>query len=182
MLHFKFSHTSQLGHTLIEKLIVFGIIIIVSAFLFSVFDPLSRLDEMNDSKRKEDLNKIKTALQAYYQDHGSYPASSNYYITRLDTTEINEIERSWIPYMDNVPYDNNSQKRYVYWVSDTGQSYLLYASLDRGGLDKEACFPDSNKNGTPCSGLQINNIPKDECSKGGKYICNFGISSSNLTP
>ncbi len=79
----------------------------------------------------------------------------------------------WAPYIDTLPRDPSGNQTYVYVVSSNGQSYWVYASLDRGGKDPKAC----NTNGTACS-----NVPEGTtCGTAGE-ACNYGISSPNVSP
>lgn len=63
--------TLRAGFTLIELLIVIAIIGILSGLLFVNFS--GARERARDSKRKTDLQQIKTSLQLYYNDFGSFP-------------------------------------------------------------------------------------------------------------
>lgn len=59
------------GFTLVELLIVISIIGILAGFLFVNF--ASVRERGRDSRRKSDLNQLKTALRLYYNDYQHYP-------------------------------------------------------------------------------------------------------------
>lgn len=156
------------GITLVELIIGIGFlaVIVVGAFMF--FNPLDRLKMAEDNKRKEDLTAIQNALEQYYKDVGNYPSSTpDYQIKTIDANDpVKEWGSSWQPYFEVLPNDpKNPKKTYVYVSSSTSQAYYLYASLERG---------DKN----PKSGLRSNSVPDSAC--GG--VCNYGVSSSNVTP
>lgn len=65
------------GFTLVEILIVIGIITTLSLFALGAYVHVQRTGR--DAKRIADLNKIKIALQAYYTQYGQYPGSTASY-------------------------------------------------------------------------------------------------------
>ncbi|OGH11411.1 MAG: hypothetical protein A3B38_01115 [Candidatus Levybacteria bacterium RIFCSPLOWO2_01_FULL_36_13] len=161
------------GFTLIELLIVVGILGILSAAILATLDPFSQFQKGNDSRRKSDLSQIQKAIETYYQDKGSYPGSSgspNYCLREFASPFTTYCgDSSFTPYMNVVPKDSNSANRYVYYASSDGQSYWIYASLDRGGKDPQACN----------LGNQCANVPSG-ASCGG--TCNYGVASTNAQP
>lgn len=168
------------GFTLIELIIAIAVIAVLSTIFISVVDPVSQSQKTNDARRKSDLAQIQRALEAYYNDVGTYPSHSTdplnpYQISTVDTTDpIKEFGDSWQPYMNVVPKDLSFPKRkYLYYASSGGQSYYLYANLERGSRDLQAC-----NNGNPCSSLTLNGIAEDACGE----ICNYGVSSPNVSP
>lgn len=156
------------GFTLVELLTVVGIIGILIIGTLTVLDPFSQFQKANDAKRKADLSQIQKALETYFQDNNKYPSSSSdFKIIKLDSTPAN-WGSPFTPYMTLLPKDPKPQRNYVYY--STGQSYYLYASLERNN-DLALC----NK-GNPCP-----NLPSG-ASCGSNVTCNFGVSSSNVSP
>ena len=168
------------GFTLIELLITIAVIGILAIGALVLIDPIAQMQKARDATRKSDLGQIQKALQVYYQDSGEFPASSpDYRIVGLDAdATIVNWDDPWLPYMAKVPKDPaGSSKKYVYFTTSDRQRYYLYATLDRGGKDPQACKPD----GSACGSLSDNGtsqIPPTVC--GG--TCNYGVSSSNVTP
>lgn len=163
------------GFTIVELLVVIGVLGIITVGLLATLDPIGQLQKGWDAQRKSDLSQVQKALETYYQDNNKYPASSSQYrIIKTGTTEA-VWGFDWTPYITVLPKDpGKSGKTYVYYATSTGQSYYLYASLDRGGKDPQAC----NTSGDACSSISSNGISATAC--GG--TCNYGVSSSNVSP
>lgn len=165
---------------MIELITAIGVLTILATLVLAAVNPIEQFRKAQDAKRKSDLAQIQRALEAYYQDFGRYPAYTDsglntYTINTGDGEESSSIEwgTSWTPYMDVLPIDPNSSKFYVYESDSTNgfQSYRIYASLDRGTNDPEAC---SESNGCP-------NAPGG-CGIDADSYCNFGLSSPNVSP
>lgn len=163
---------NRTGFTLIELLIVVVVIGVLAGAVITVLNPAAQIQKANDAKRKEDFAQIQKAFDTFYQDNGKYPDAVNNKIKGLDGDAV-DWGGQWLPYMAELPKDPSSKKKYVYVRSLTGQAYYLYASLDRGGNDPQACFA----NGNPCSSAITNNVPT---ACGGN--CNYGVSSPNVSP
>ncbi|HUD09322.1 MAG TPA: prepilin-type N-terminal cleavage/methylation domain-containing protein [Patescibacteria group bacterium] len=169
----QFSIFNNEGFTLIELIIVIGILGILAVAALVALNPLAQLQKGNDVRRKSDLAQVQRALEIYYQDNNKYPiATTAPYQPGVAWGE------SWQPYMTLLPQDPDSSKHYVYY-SD-GQTYYIYASLDRGTLDPEVCKNlDANgeANGE-CPSIDTNLIPLKSC--GG--FCDYGVSSPDVSP
>lgn len=168
------------GFTLIEIIIVIGILAILAVLILMIVNPLAQFQKANDARRKEDLSQIQRALEQYYQDNGVYPTGTiDHKLTNPQLTPI-PWGTSWSPYMNVLPADKNGRS-YVY--ISTGQKYWLYAGLERGGIDVQACKNtssacQSDPFGTSC---QCDNVPSGVYC-GSTNICTYGISSPNTTP
>lgn len=166
---------SDAGFTLIELIISISIMAILAGFLLAILNPFDQYKKASDGRRKSDLAQIQRALEQYYQDHGRYPAHSTTSPTYriVDGSTINWGD-SWQPYINVLPKDPTSTKRYVYYVPPTGQTYYLYASLDRGSKDTQVCKSD----GSACDSLSTNGINSNSCGK----TCNYGVTTPNVNP
>lgn len=180
------------GFTLIELVLVIGILAILAVFVLATLNPLEQFKKARDAQRKSDLGQIQKALEQYYQDHGRYPASSTTgLITDYNGNAITwGGPTGWAPYMNVVPADPDSQRTYVYYSSsaDSYQSYRLYASLERGTSDPQTCTATSTQciqNPTSvayCNCPGANTIGANCGTNGGSYPCNYGVTSPNITP
>jgi type II secretion system protein G len=171
------------GFTLIELIVAIGILGVMAVAAMAALNPFAQFQKANDAKRKADLSQVQKALETYYQDYGQYPAysvNSGYYYLDPITSAPNVTPAvttqetwgsNWQPYINVLPKDPTSTKSYAYYSTPDGQTYYLYASLDRGANDPEAC----NK-GNACA-----NLP-DGVSCGTGAVCNYGVSSPNVQP
>ncbi len=166
------------GFTIVELLVVIGLIGILSVGILATLNPLEQLKKGWDTHRKSDLAQIQKALEIYYQDNERYPPNAvncQYQIqgNNGDGNDCITWGEAWNPYMGKIPKDINGAKRYVYTVDPAGQFYRLYTSLDRAGRDPQAC----NAAGTACP-----NVPAGVLCGGVNDQCNYGVTSANVKP
>jgi general secretion pathway protein G len=129
----KTNKQSEAGFTLLELLIVIVIIGILALLILP--NITSAPAKANDTKRKTHLVAIQKALEAYYLDNNTYPATAGIANVVLGVlTTDNEIA--------SVPVDpkngNPSQYEYIYTPSNGAQSFTLTACLQNSndsGLD-----------------------------------------------
>jgi len=154
------------GFTLIGFIVAVTIIGILTVGVIVFLDPSAQLQKSRDAQRKSDLSEIQKALEVYYQDNNNYPVVTGGSYALGD----GGWATPWLPYMGTVPRDPSPLQNYVYYSS--GQSYYLYASLERGSEDPQEC-----NSGNACASLSGNNIPATQC--GG--ICNYGVSTPDVS-
>ena len=168
------NNQSKRGFTLIELIVVIGILSVLAVMGLVALNPMVQFQKANDSRRKSDLSQIQKALEIYYEDNGKYPLSSvsapAYRITVPPSSTVVDWATPWQPYINLLPKDPIDSKNYVYY--STGQSYYLYASLDRGDKDPQSC-QNLNANG------ECQNVPGANLC-GAK--CNYGVTSPNVSP
>lgn len=166
---------SPLGFTLTELLVTIAIIGILAVGTLFTLNPLTQIQKANDAKRKSDLAQIQKSLELFYQDRGRYPWVAINFPFQIaiysDGTGAIGWGNPWLPYIATLPKDPNSSKNYVYNASSDGQTYYLYASLDRGVNDPQVC-----NGGAACSSFPAG------ASCGAGAICNYGVSSTNVRP
>lgn len=171
------SKSFQSGFTFVEYLIILFFSSVFVFILIYIFNPIEQIQILRDSARKQDLAKLQTALKKYYHDNRRYPSSSvkpSYRIIRPDATVADWGQRWQLPYMATLPKDPNyPNQTYVYYASLDGQSYYIYASLERGSQSSKTCNIEG-----PCLSLRKNKILFDAC--GG--ICNYALTSGNVSP
>ena len=175
------SWRSHVGFTLIELLVVIAIIAVLGAGVITAVNPINQFQKTNDAKRKSDISQIQKALEQYYQDTNSYPCSS----TQFRIIGLDGSEKAWgtpfSPYLTSLPSDPSSTRRYIYYaLCPSPQSYYLYASLEQGGNDPQACF----SSGAVCTG--VSSVPglsaTTGCSlDGSAKVCNYGATSPNIS-
>ena len=156
----------------IVLIVVIGIIAITSTIGVAAMDPIGQFQKANDAKIKADLSQIQKALEQYYEDNGKYPASDNNLIKKANGDPV-AWGAVWDPYMNILPKSPYSASKYAYYspLNSSGQTYYLYASLERKA-DPDLC----NTNGDVCG-----SIAADMGVLCGK-VCNYGVSSQNVSP
>ena len=147
------------GITLIELLIVVMFIGLMAILFLSAFNPLGSLGKARDARRKADLQKLKTKLEDYNNDHKKYPDSLN-------------CGESLLPYLSTIPCDPATGQSYAYYTN--GDTYQIYTKLENSsdisiaqvGCD-QGCGPGCAYNygiSSPNSGLQ-------SCAECDWYAC-----------
>ena len=132
---------SGAGFTLIELLVV---MVMVSVFLLMAFltiDPIGQLDKAKDTQRKHDLEQVKRALDAYYNDNNCYPTQQQGVPFGLEWSDSG----SGVVYMKKVPQDKDCAKTgYCYFyqtdASDCPQWNVLYTRLSRSTNALTSCL------------------------------------------
>ena len=71
------------GFTLLEILLVVGIIAVLAGIVIIAINPTRQLATVRNTERKSDLKQINSAIQQFYIDHSFYPASTTDYVTSL---------------------------------------------------------------------------------------------------
>lgn len=134
------------GYTLVELLMVIGIIGILAGLLITVLNPLTQIQKARDAKRKADLQQIGAALEQYRADKGTYPKILNQNYVVACATPF--TDGGTTTYTQNFPCDplgTSSQYNggnYMY-VGTSGNTYVLVACLENA----------SDTQGTPLANL-----------------------------
>lgn len=132
------------GFTLIELLVVVAIIGLLSSVVLASLN--SARGKARDAKRKQDMVQIRTALELYYHDYGSYPLAygggwAGYSVNNCNGTQgtlsgatgyIINLAPTYIP---NLPIDPSGSSigcsGYLY--SSNGTHYKLLSHSNNGG-------------------------------------------------
>lgn len=145
---------------MVELIVVIGILGILATVAITVVDPVKQFEKSNDARRKSDLKLIRDAIETYYTDHNTYPSGLG------DLTSPSN-------YLDRVPKDPKDPSRvYRYEPDGGGQSYGLYASLE---YDSDTSYCNGNST-TACTNAA------GSCGTATDAICNYGVSSPNVSP
>lgn len=172
------------GFTLIELIIVIGVIGVLAGGLLIVINPIAQIQKAHDAQRKSDLGQIQRALEQYYNDNNAYPLTTGsggtpkWSIIDASSGTIS-FGSSWGNYIQKVPQDPIAGRTYAYKSTGSGKMYYLYAGLERSS-DPQLCAGDGGVTygglNKPCS----SNAPSGAAACGG--YCNYGVSSTNTTP
>jgi len=113
------------GFTLIELLVVISIIGVLMGLLLVSYQGTKKT--ARDGKRKADLEQIRSALEMYKTDCGSYPSTLSFGGSLSGSCPTLQT------YMSLVPQDPLSPT-YSYRYSLSGNTYTLCACLETGGV------------------------------------------------
>ncbi|PIR42690.1 hypothetical protein CO058_00400 [candidate division WWE3 bacterium CG_4_9_14_0_2_um_filter_35_11] len=116
----------RLAFTLIELLIVVGVIGILSGLVIVVINPNTQFAKARDSNRKKDLALISSALEQYYADNNAYPATQS-------GNSVSALPLAGSPkYIQSIPADPKSGFAYCYTSVSPYQTFNLCAKLESG--------------------------------------------------
>lgn len=135
----------QKGFTLIELLVVISIIGILVAV--SIFGLSGARESARDSRRKADLELIKSSLEIYKADCNRYPTSLTAGSPLVGSTPPSTCLAT-NTYISTVPTDPVNGRTYRY--ATTASGYEICASLEQSGLSTISCGGSSNC-GTNCN-------------------------------
>lgn len=152
------------GFTLVELLIVLGIIGILGTLIVTIINPLLQIQKGRDAKRKADLLQISAALEQYRADKGSYPIVAGQ--TFLIACSIPFTDGATTTYIQSFPCDPQGASakynagNYAY-VGAAGTTYNLAACLENTN-DIQA---------TPLANLPAG-VPNTNCASNKFFVVN----------
>jgi type II secretion system protein G len=122
-------HIPNSAFTLIELLVVISIVAILMGLSF--FGLMGARESSRDSKRKADLESIRSGIEIYKSDCNAYPTSN---VTSLTTLVGSGSPTSCAitnTYMSTIPTDPTTSTRSYRYSSD-GTTYYICAALEQG--------------------------------------------------
>ncbi len=141
--------SERVGFSMVEIMVIVTLITILAGVGVIAFRGVQA--RARDAKRQTDLESIQTALEVYYQEHYSYPSSSEWDKVKNNGVSDDVLSVTLEPdYMNLVPIDplqsdtanqgpcGGGRYGYVYW-SD-GTTYFLATYVE-------------GANSSPCSSL-----------------------------
>ena len=131
--------------TLVEMLIVMGILIILMAV--GITAGRFAINRANTVAHQNAADQIYTALQAYYTDHREFPNATTAY-TPKSLIGTSTTKGPLFDYLDQGSFNGGSDATYMYFVGNLNQSVLVCVSL--GGES------DAKHQGFYCTGNGFN--------------------------
>lgn len=111
------------GFTLVEMLIVMGIIIILMAV--GITAGRYAINRANDVSHQNAVDNIYTAVQAYYADNREYPAIVDFNLAMTDDT----VDYYIGSYMDDGAFDGGTDATFYYDIDTLSQEVIVCVSL-----------------------------------------------------
>jgi general secretion pathway protein G len=134
---------SEDGFTLIELMVVILIIGLLATIV--VQNLRSATDKAKRVKAQADIAQIKSGLDRYYLDNGSYPTSDQGLSGLVSAPSTGNVPKDWGgPYLEKIPPDPWGN---VYFYQSDGNSYTLKsfgADGAEGGEGKNADIDGSS--------------------------------------
>lgn len=112
-------HVKKNGYTLLELIVVISIMALLIAGGVATYSALMK--QSRDGRRKADLENIRSALEMYRSNTGSYPVA----LSTLTGPTI---------YLKSVPTDPRSPT-YSYYYTGSSSDYTLGTYLETPGTD-----------------------------------------------
>jgi general secretion pathway protein G len=135
----------QEGFTLIELMVVILIIGLLATIV--VQNLRSATDKAKRVKAQADISQLKSALDRYYLDAGSYPTTDQGLNALMATPSNGNIPHDWSgPYIERIPPDPWGNQ---YFYQSDGDTYVLKsfgADGVEGGEGKNADIDGSSNN------------------------------------
>ncbi len=138
------------GFTLVELLVSVSIIAVLMAIGIASYSTLNR--QSRDTKRRSDLEQIRSALEMYRSDNGSYPsAGSGSWVVASDVADLTAGLTPYLvsTYMNGVPTDPKAAEDYMYIATNgSGSNYYGYcvSALFEAENPSDTCTPYTGQN------------------------------------
>lgn len=135
------------GFTFIELMVVISIIAILLGAGIATYTSANK--RSRDARRKSDLEQVRSALEMFRADNGSYPDAG------CSTESCGVVNLTTLPltpeYMPSIPIDPDGIKEYKYRPTNKGTGttfygYCLYGNVEQGTGYLTECDDTANYN------------------------------------
>ncbi|MCX6783528.1 MAG: prepilin-type N-terminal cleavage/methylation domain-containing protein [candidate division WWE3 bacterium] len=117
------------GFTLVELLVVIGIIAILGVVAITAMDPAKTLSRARDGRRKTDIKTTQGALELYFSQNRAYPATAP---SNPGLTFGDQLTDGTNVFMKVLPQDPSATWGYCY-TQLTATSYVICAPVEDAG-------------------------------------------------
>ena len=159
------------GFSLIELVVVIGMLAILFTVLVGILNPLTQINKARDTQREHDLEQIRTAVDTYYADTGCYPQTIPFNFSFSKGTSV---------YSQKIPQDTNCSSNspascYLYETDTTSscpQWSVLYAKLTNPiiNTNKVYCPLSQMQN---CNATNYTSLGYNYCLVSGNIDCSY---------
>jgi prepilin-type N-terminal cleavage/methylation domain-containing protein len=115
------------GFTLLELMIVMGIMIILAATSLVIFNPAEKQKEQRDALRVAALTQIASTLELYYSDNKKYPQATSEllpYNSKISEADPSGCPYSYVPAADGSSYTLVGPKESRNFTIPAGQKLI----------------------------------------------------------
>ncbi len=145
------------GFTLVELLVVVGIIGLLATILLANFN--SARQRARDTQRLTDLKKIQTAIEVYKADNQQYPCFNAGDCAGLYGWAMTSGLPGFSPtYLQTIPQDplvGSACPGYLYWHSGDRSQYILFAMLENANDPRATAVKSAPPLGAPPFGTCV---------------------------
>jgi len=143
--------SSSAGFTLIELLVVITIIGILSTMILMQLNYVRA--RARDIKRIYDVHQLRTAVEMYYDDHGTYPKDLG-----------SDAMSAYFP-NNHIPTDPVLGRYYMYsyYPADNPTKYQIWAELERQNIISLNLDHDINSNTWYGNGIDAADPASEKC-------------------
>jgi len=131
------------GFTVIELLVVIGLIAVLVGALIFLINPVAQLQRSRDARRKADLRQIQSALELYRSDQLTYPTPAS--VLNCGSSLQGTVNGNLITYITKIPCDPKTGASYIYVPASPtspASSYTIMACLENAN-DPDKTSPNS---------------------------------------
>lgn len=120
---------SQKGFTLVELLVVIAVIGLIASVVVVSLGTVR--EKARDTRRKEDLDALRKALEIYYAEEEKYPTTNGAWtiLNGVDDSLTKVLVPKYIEAMPKDPKGTN-QLPYVYKYASDGDHFALDAAIE----------------------------------------------------
>lgn len=127
------------GFTLIEYLVVITILATLIGGLVLTLNPFGQIEKSEDASRRQDIQQVKNALEAYYQDFNCYPNELNF---GQEFSVDGEIYMKELPEDPTCSQSGGSCYEYIADTSDgCSQWNVVFAKLSASSNQESGVCP-----------------------------------------
>jgi general secretion pathway protein G len=134
------------GFTLVELLVVVGIISILSGLVIVALNPAQYFRQGRDGRRLSDLGAISAAVEQYFAQNNAYPVPSGGAIPTDAGGQL--VDGGGVVYLKSVPTEPDDGADYSYAVS--GLNFEICAGMESTPLPSDCRNPAYGGSGNCC--------------------------------